>query len=125
MFYYTVIKGTYVLIWMEDAIMDKITYRKYKIKSKKRLILSLTITLMIISTIFLSYTYPAKAQTYPIVTKSVNEYANRGDTLWVMSGKHLPSHMDIRKYIDIVKEYNKFEQCDIQEGQMISFPIYE
>lgn len=110
---------------MEDAIMEKIVYQKYKIKSKKRFILSLTITLVILSTIFISYTFPTKAQTYPIISKSVVEYADRGDTLWVMSGKYLPSHMDIRKYIDIVKEYNRFEQYDIQEGQMISFPIYE
>lgn len=110
---------------MEDAIMEKIVYRKYKMKSKKRLILSLTITLVILSTIFISYIFPTKAQTYPSIVKSVVEYAERGDTLWVMSGKYLPSHMDIRKYIDIVKEYNKFEQCDIQDGQMISFPIYE
>ena len=112
-------------MWMGDAIVEKIVYRKYKIKSKKRLILSLTITLVILSTIFISYTYPTKAQTYTSIAKSVVEYADRGDTLWAMSGKYLPSHMDIRKYIDIVKEYNKFEQCDIQEGQMISFPIYE
>lgn len=110
---------------MEDALMKKIIYWKYKIKSKKKLVLTLTIVLVILSTMYFSYVFPTKAQTNQTVSKSAVEYADKGDTLWVMSGKYLPAHMDIRKYIEIVKDYNKLDKCDIQEGQMVTFPIYE
>lgn len=48
-----------------------------------------------------------------------------GDTLWSLSRSLnvCPDDMDIRLYIDIVKDYNDLEDSNIDKGDMIIFPI--
>ena len=49
---------------------------------------------------------------------------NSGDTLWTIAEQYMPSDMDIRKAVHIIKNVNEIDS-QIQPGQTILIPEYE
>ena len=54
--------------------------------------------------------------------KAVKVHA--GDTLWSIAGKNNPVDMDVRQFIEDIKEKNDLESYDIQVGQKLLIPVY-
>ena len=54
----------------------------------------------------------------------VLEYVEEGDTLWNLCKDTCPDNMDIRDYIDLVKETNNIDS-DIYVGDALWIPIVE
>lgn len=48
---------------------------------------------------------------------------NSGDTLWTIAEQYMPSDMDIRKAVHIIKNVNEIDS-QIQPGQTILIPEY-
>jgi len=46
-----------------------------------------------------------------------------GDTLWVIAKEHKPAGMDVRNYIEKIKELNGKRNSSIQSGEVIKLPI--
>lgn len=49
---------------------------------------------------------------------------NSGDTLWTIAEQYMPSDMDIRKAVHIIKNVNVIDS-QLQPGQTILIPEYE
>ena len=49
---------------------------------------------------------------------------NSGDTLWTIAEQYMPSDMDIRKAVHIIKNVNEIDS-QLQPGQTILIPEYE
>ena len=95
---------------------------KYRIISKSRFLLFLTIPAVIIFTILLSIKVNAKKDS-DLVLKSV--FVESGDTLWNISEKYAPDNMDIRDYIDSIIKLNDLKTVMIRPGQMLNMPIID
>ena len=48
---------------------------------------------------------------------------NSGDTLWTIAEQYMPSDMDIRKAVHIIKNVNEIDS-QLQPGQTILIPKY-
>ena len=48
---------------------------------------------------------------------------NSGDTLWTIAEQYMPSDMDIRKAVHIIKKVNEIDS-QLQPGQTILIPEY-
>ena len=48
---------------------------------------------------------------------------NSGDTLWTIAEQYMPSDMDIRKAVHIIKNVNEIDN-QLQPGQTILIPEY-
>ena len=46
-----------------------------------------------------------------------------GDTLWAIAKEHKPVGMDVRNYIEMIKEMNGKRSSSIQSGEVIKLPI--
>lgn len=55
--------------------------------------------------------------------KAVTVHA--GDTLWSIAEKNNTSDMDVREFIDDIKEKNDLASAEIQEGQKLLIPVHE
>ena len=55
--------------------------------------------------------------------KAVTVHA--GDTLWSIAEKNNTSDMDVREFIDDIKEKNDLASAEIQEGQKLLIPAHE
>ena len=62
----------------------------------------------------------------PILVQASTEsvYVEEGDTLWNICEEYAPNSMDIRKYIQIVKDYNDKTDATIYTGELIELPIF-
>lgn len=48
---------------------------------------------------------------------------NKGDTLWNIALKNMPSGYDVRKMIHEIRELNNMESANIYPGEIIKIPI--
>ncbi|WP_379347731.1 LysM peptidoglycan-binding domain-containing protein [Paenibacillus sp. GCM10027629] len=46
-----------------------------------------------------------------------------GDTLWAIAKEHKPAGMDVRNYIEMIKDLNGKRNSSIQSGEVIKLPI--
>ncbi|WP_314587797.1 LysM peptidoglycan-binding domain-containing protein [Paenibacillus terrigena] len=46
-----------------------------------------------------------------------------GDTLWAIAKEHKPAGMDVRTYIEMIKDLNGKRSSSIQSGEVIKLPI--
>lgn len=54
----------------------------------------------------------------------VTVIVKRGDSLWKIAERYDNNKIDLRKYIEIIQEYNGLDTTVLQPGQRISVPIY-
>jgi len=93
---------------------------KYRIKNKKRLVLSLTLVMFILMSCFLG-TVTGKEQTKE---KTYIEYTvTYGDTLWNIAERHNFSGADVREVIYNIKTANALEGSDIEHGRTLLIPV--
>ncbi|MGI6706875.1 MAG: cell division suppressor protein YneA [Clostridia bacterium] len=97
--------------------------RRIRIRSKARFIIFLTFLLLAAFALYLSLYRPTKAQSSKHIEYH-QVYIEEGDTLWHLAREYVPERMDIRKFIEIVKEQNSLSSGEIRPGQVIRFPKY-
>jgi len=49
-------------------------------------------------------------------------HIERGDRLWTIAKTHAPDHMNIRAYMNLIKNENNLKNNIIYEGQIIKLP---
>ena len=52
-------------------------------------------------------------------------FVEEGDTLWNYADDHCPKDMDIRKYIQIIVDYNDKDSANIEVGEIVYLPIFD
>ena len=97
--------------------------RRIRIRSKARFIIFLTFLLLTAFALYFSLYKPTKAQSSNQIEYD-QVYVEEGDTLWHLAREYVPKRMDIRKFIEIVKEQNHLPSGDIRPGQILRFPKY-
>ena len=98
--------------------------KKYRVKSKFRFTLFLTISILcviIAGTTLLGFNNANAA--------SMNQYyavkVSVGDTLWDIAGEYGPEHQDIRKTVDEICQLNEMDASDLTAGEHILVPVYK
>ena len=97
--------------------------RRFRIKSKSRFLIFLLICMFILTGAFNTMTgaYDALASDSPQGYISVNVTA--GDTLWNIAENYMPSDMDTREAVYIIKKVNNIDST-VRDGQTILIPEY-
>lgn len=52
-------------------------------------------------------------------------FVKEGDTLWSYADDHCPKDMDIRKYIQVIVDYNDKDSANIDVGEIVNVPIFD
>lgn len=104
--------------------MSKEQRRKFDEMNKKVLVGFCVIlaVVAIISGLIGAAIKPAK---YIVQSDEVKVVAEAYDSLWGLSAGYCPHGVDVRDWIDIVAEYNNLSTTTIQQGQVISIPVFE
>jgi LysM repeat protein len=107
---------------MEGKGMRGIRNIKLKVVNRKRFITFISCTLVIISTLFITFI----SQT-SVSGQAKNNYIHvnvvAGDTLWDIAQKYNHNHKDIRKFINEIMIENNMETAMINQGETIKVPI--
>ncbi|MDD5823673.1 MAG: LysM peptidoglycan-binding domain-containing protein [Firmicutes bacterium] len=100
-------------------------FKKYKIVSPVRFFIFVLLTTMIL--VFGLVTVFTSARTEAATINSfVQVEINENDTLWTIATEYADDSMDIRKFIDELREINDIDANDsIHPGDQIFIPIYE
>ena len=86
-----------------------------KIVNKKRFVLSISIFLVIIISIFnLCF-----AKTIEVETEEEEYVVQTGDTIWSIAGEFKNNNQDIRNYIYELRNLNNLDDCIIYPGQVL------
>ncbi|MHB1391817.1 MAG: LysM peptidoglycan-binding domain-containing protein [Clostridia bacterium] len=94
---------------------------KYKIKSKERFLVSVSLIMIIAVSSLFTLVVSAKGNNEVTL---VPEYVEEGDTLWSLS-KSYSGEMDIRDYISRVMDINDLHSAKIMPGELLYFPNYK
>ncbi|NLT47942.1 MAG: LysM peptidoglycan-binding domain-containing protein [Clostridiales bacterium] len=97
--------------------------KRYRIKSKFRFCLSLTIMLIILISVTGNVigTNQAVSMTKPVYTEIM---IVNGDTLWDLAKAYGPEDQDVRKIVHAICQINDISADKIQSGQKILIPRY-
>lgn len=90
-----------------------------------RICITIAVILTAIIASMVTYTFLYHSATKMVVADTEIVFVEEGDTLWGIVKNYNPEGMDIRKYIDIVCEYNNMENVNLMPGDMIEIPIME
>lgn len=95
--------------------------KRYKIRSKTRFLVSVSLIMIIAVSSLFTLVVSAKGNNEVTL---VPEYVEAGDTLWNLS-KSYSGEMDIREYIGRVMEINDLDSANIMPGDLLYFPSYK
>lgn len=97
--------------------------KKYRITSKFRFTMFLTI---IILCIFTAIGFASGMNT--VSSSSMNEYnqveIQSGDTLWAIASDHGPADQDVRQTVYDICQLNDISAEQLEAGQKILVPVY-
>ncbi|HOB81847.1 MAG TPA: LysM peptidoglycan-binding domain-containing protein [Peptococcaceae bacterium] len=57
-------------------------------------------------------------------TQIITVIVEEGDTLWAIARQYRTDQQDIRKYIDLIQEYNGKSNPQLQPGEALAIPVY-
>lgn len=97
--------------------------RKAMMRFRIAIMTAVILTTIIASSI--TYFVVYNSATEMVVTDTEIVFVEEGDTLWGIAKEYTPEGMDIRKYIDIVCEYNGMGDSILMPGDMVEIPILE
>ncbi len=91
-------------------------------EAQKTLILQVLLIFICLSALGIMI-FPASTEAQEQV-KIITVTVNKGDSLWKLAEKYDNNQMDLRKYVDIIQEYNKLNNVTLQPGQQLKIPVY-
>lgn len=83
-----------------------------RIVNKKRFVISITILIALIITLFSNCSAGKKVETEDLVVSA-------GDTLWSIACEYKKSGQDVREYIYELRQLNNLNDCVIYPGQVL------
>lgn len=83
-----------------------------RIINKKRFVISITILIALIITLFSNCLAGKKVETEDLVVST-------GDTLWSIACEYKKDGQDVREYIYELRKLNNLENCTIYPGQVL------
>ena len=91
-------------------------YRRVLTLFAVAIVLAIALTAIVVSNIM----------SRPVLVQTDEEivFIEEGDTLWKYAEEHCPENMDIRKYIQIVRDYNDKDDATVYTGEVIYMPIF-
>ncbi|HYF82916.1 MAG TPA: LysM peptidoglycan-binding domain-containing protein [Clostridia bacterium] len=95
--------------------------KRYRIKSKTRFLVSVSLIMIIAVSSLFTLVVSAKGNNEVTL---VPEYVEAGDTLWNLS-ENYAGKMDIRNYISRVMDINDLHSANIMPGELLYFPSYK
>jgi nucleoid-associated protein YgaU len=112
------------MFWKKQGISEvTIMKKKYRIKSKFRFTLFMTIAILMMISITGTVigANNAESLTKPVYSEII---VQSGDTLWNLAEEFGPDNKDIREVIFEICELNDISADSIQPGQTILIPVY-
>lgn len=97
--------------------------RKYQ-RAYKKMVAMMAFTILAVALITGVLVYSSVSRSALIQSDEKTVTAEPYDTLWGFCKETCPEQMDIRKYIDIVIEYNDKDNAEIYVGECIHLPIF-
>lgn len=95
--------------------------KRYRIKSKARFLVSVSLIMIIAVSSLFTLVVSAKGSNDMTL---VPVYVEEGDTLWGMARSYA-GEMDIRDYILKVMDINELQGSNIMPGELLYFPSYK
>ena len=98
--------------------------RKYDLACKRMLAL-FCIAIVVAIALTAIITSSLMSRPYLVQVDEETYFVEEGDTLWSYADDHCPEDMDIRKYIQIIVDYNDKDSANIEVGEIIYIPIFD
>lgn len=98
--------------------------KRYRIRSKTRFFMFLTITLALLAIIVVSIVSSTGAYSIESTYETEHYWVKEGDTLWDIAKEFSPEGYDIRKMIYVIKEQNNMDTSMIYEGSKLEIPLF-
>ena len=98
--------------------------RKYD-RAYKRVLSLFCVAIVVAVALTAIITSSLMSRPYLVQTDEEVYFVEEGDTLWGYAEKHCPKDMDIRKYIQIIVDYNNKDSAGIEVGEIVNVPIFD
>lgn len=98
--------------------------RKYD-RAYKRVLGLFCVAIVVAIALTAIITSSIMSRPYLVQVDEKSYFVEEGDTLWDYADDHCPKDMDIRKYIQIIVDYNDKDSANIEVGEIIYLPIFD
>ena len=98
--------------------------RKYN-RAYKRVLGLFSVAIIVAIALTAIITSSLMSSPYLVQVDEETYFVEEGDTLWGYADDHCPEDMDIRKYIQIIVDYNDKDSANIEIGEIIYLPIFD
>lgn len=98
--------------------------RKYD-RAYKRVLSMFCVAIVVAITLTAIITSSIMSRPYLVQVDEETYFVEEGDTLWGYADDHCPEYMDIRKYIQIIADYNDKDSANLEVGEIIYIPIFD
>lgn len=95
--------------------------KRYRCTNYKRFITFMTIVLVAASVLGQVIMAKATEAADPVEVMAV--LIREGDSLWEIADRYDDNSMDLRKYIEIIRAYNRMDDALLQPGDTIYVPL--
>lgn len=98
--------------------------RKYD-RAYKRVLGMFSVAIIVAIALTAIITSSLMSRPYLVQVDEQTYFVEEGDTLWSYAENNCPDDMDIRKYIQIIIDYNDKDSANIEVGEIIYLPIFD
>lgn len=98
--------------------------RKYD-RVYKRVLGMFSVAIIVAIALTAIITSSLMSRPYLVQVDEQTYFVEEGDTLWSYAENNCPDDMDIRKYIQIIIDYNDKDSANIEVGEIIYLPIFD
>lgn len=98
--------------------------RKYD-RAYKRVLGMFSVAIIVAIALTAIITSSIMSRPYLVQVDEQAYFVDEGNTLWGYAEKHCPKDMDIRKYIEIIVDYNDKDSANIEVGEIVYLPIFD
>lgn len=98
--------------------------RKYD-RAYKRVLGMFSVAIIVAIALTAIITSSLMSRPYLVQVDEQTYFVEEGDTLWSYAENNCPDDMDIRKYIQIIVDYNDKDSANIEVGEIIYLPIFD
>lgn len=98
--------------------------RKYD-RAYKRVLGLFCVAIIVAIALTAIITSSLMSRPYLVQVDEETYFVEEGDTLWSYAENNCPDDMDIRKYIQIIVDYNNKDSASIEVGEIVNVPIFD
>lgn len=98
--------------------------RRYD-RAYKRVLGMFSVAIIVAIALTAIITSSLMSRPYLVQVDEQTYFVEEGDTLWSYAENNCPDDMDIRKYIQIIVDYNNKDSAGIEVGEIVNVPIFD